>query len=101
VEQLGRKLLGGLLGTVAGGIGRALGHQAASSGLTFATTYAIGRVAQRYYAGGRNLDAQSLKATFTSLLEEARGLAPKYLGAIEQRARSIDTRNIASLIRDS
>jgi uncharacterized protein (DUF697 family) len=42
VEQLGRKLLGGLLGTVAGGIGRGLGHQAASSGLTFATTYAIG-----------------------------------------------------------
>jgi tellurite resistance protein/uncharacterized protein (DUF697 family) len=29
LEQYGRKLLGGLLGTIAGGIGRAIGHQAA------------------------------------------------------------------------
>jgi len=99
VEQLGRKLLGGLLGTVAGGIGRGLGHQAASSGLTFATTYAIGRVAQRYYSSGRTLDAQSLKATFASLLAEARGLAPGYRQQIEQTAGTIDARNIAALIR--
>jgi uncharacterized protein (DUF697 family)/tellurite resistance protein len=100
VEQLGRKLLGGLLGTVAGGIGRGLGHQAASSGLTFATTYAIGRVAQRYYSSGRTLDAQSLKATFASLLAEARGLAPGYRQQIEQTAGTIDVRNIAALIRE-
>ena len=50
VEQFGRKLLGGLLGGLGGGLGRSLGRQAASSGLSFATTYAIGRVAQRYYA---------------------------------------------------
>jgi len=99
VEQLGRKLLGGLLGTVAGGIGRGLGHQAASSGLTFATTYAIGRVAQGYYSSGRTLDAQSLKATFASLLAEARGLAPGYRQQIEQTAGTIDARNIAALIR--
>ncbi|MGB7737516.1 MAG: DUF533 domain-containing protein, partial [Steroidobacteraceae bacterium] len=77
VEQLGRKLLGGLLGGLGGGLGRSLGRQAASSGLTFATTYAIGRVAQRYYAGGRTLDSAALKQTFTSLLAEARGMAPK------------------------
>jgi len=99
VEQLGRKLLGGLLGTVAGGIGRGLGHQAASSGLTFATTYAIGRIAERYYAGGRTLDAQSLKSTFAALLEEARGLAPRDLGDIQRRAETIDTRSLASLVR--
>jgi uncharacterized protein (DUF697 family)/tellurite resistance protein len=100
IEQFGRKLLGGLLGSVAGGLGRGLGRQAASSGLTFATTYAIGRVAQRYYASGRTLDQQSLKATFAALLEEARGLAPRYAREIEQRAGSIDTRNLASLVRE-
>ncbi|HEX6572521.1 MAG TPA: DUF533 domain-containing protein, partial [Steroidobacteraceae bacterium] len=73
VEQFGRKLLGGLLGGLGGGLGRAVGRQAASSGLTFATTYAIGRVAQRFYAGGRTLDAQTLKQTFSALLAEARG----------------------------
>ena len=65
VEQFGRKLLGGLLGGLGGGIGRTVGRQAASSGLTFATTYAIGRVAQRYYAGGRTLDSATLKQTFS------------------------------------
>ena len=99
VEQLGRKVLGGLLGTIAGGLGRVVGHQFASSGLTFATTYAIGRVAQRYYSSGRTLDAQSLKATFASLLAEARGLAPGYRQQIEQTAGTIDARNIAALIR--
>ena len=56
LEQFGRKLLGGLLGSLGGGLGRTLGRQTASSGLTFATTYALGRVAQRYYADGRKLD---------------------------------------------
>ncbi len=99
VEQFGRKLLGGLLGGLGGGLGRVVGRQAASSGLTFATTYAIGRVAQRYYAGGRTLDAQSLKQTFSALLDEARGLAPKYQSEIQQASRTIDTRNLASLVK--
>jgi uncharacterized protein (DUF697 family)/uncharacterized tellurite resistance protein B-like protein len=99
VEQFGRKLLGGLLGGIGGGIGRTVGRQAASSGMSFATTYAIGRVAQRYYAGGRTLDTAALKETFTSLLAEARGLAPKYQSQIEHAAKTIDTRNLVSLVR--
>jgi len=99
LEQFGRKLLGGLLGGVGGGLGRTIGRQAASSGMTFATTYAIGRVAQRYYAGGRTLDAGTLKQTFTGLLDEARGLAPRYREQIEQKAATIDTRSLASLVK--
>lgn len=99
LEQFGRKLLGGLLGGIGGGLGRTVGRQAASSGLTFATTYALGRVAQRYYAGGRTLDAATLKQTFAGLLDEARGLAPRYQDEIARKAGSIDTRSLASLIR--
>ena len=99
LEQFGRKLLGGLLGGVGGGLGRAAGRQVASSGMTFATTYAIGRVAQRYYAGGRTLDAATLKQTFTGLVDEARGLAPRYRQQIEQQAATIDTRSLASLVK--
>jgi uncharacterized protein (DUF697 family)/tellurite resistance protein len=99
LEQFGRKLLGGLLGGVGGGIGRTVGRQVASSGMTFATTYAIGRVAQRYYAGGRTLDAGTLKQTFAGLLDEARGLAPRYRQQIEQKASTIDVRNLASLVK--
>jgi uncharacterized protein (DUF697 family)/tellurite resistance protein len=51
LEQAGRKLLGGLLGKVGGGLLRGLGNQAVSSGMSFASTYALGHVAKRYYAG--------------------------------------------------
>jgi len=101
LEQFGRKLLGGLLGGLGGGLGRGLGRQAASSGLTFATTYALGRVAQRYYAAGRTIDTATLKQTFASLLDEARGLAPRYREQIEQKAGTIDVRNLASLVRQA
>jgi uncharacterized protein (DUF697 family)/tellurite resistance protein len=101
LEQFGRKLLGGLLGGVGGGLGRTVGRQVASSGLTFATTYAIGRVAQRYFAGGRTLDAATLKATFSGLLEEARGMAPRYRQQIEEKAATIDTRSLAALVRQA
>ena len=99
IEQAGRKLLGGLLGSVGGGLGRYVGRQAASSGLAFATTYALGRLAQRYYAGGRTLDAATLRDTFASLLEEAKRLAPTYREQIEARAQTIDRREIAQLVR--
>jgi uncharacterized protein (DUF697 family)/tellurite resistance protein len=101
LEQFGRKLLGGVLGGLGGGLGRAVGRQAASSGLTFATTYALGRVAQRYYAAGRTMDTATLKQTFAGLLEEARGLAPRYREQIEQKASTIDTRSLAALVRQS
>jgi hypothetical protein len=67
--------------------------------MSFATTYALGRVAQRYYASGRNLDTAMLKDTFQSLMVEARGMAPQYRKQIEQQASSIDTRSLASLIK--
>jgi uncharacterized protein (DUF697 family)/tellurite resistance protein len=101
LEQFGRKLLGGVLGGLGGGLGRTLGRQAASSGLTFATTYALGRVAQRYYAAGRTMDTAALKQAFAGLLDEARGLAPRYREQIEQKASTIDTRSLAALVRQS
>lgn len=101
LEQFGRKLLGGVLGGLGGGLGRTVGRQAASSGLTFATTYALGRVAQRYYAAGRSMDTATLKQAFAGLLDEARGLAPRYREQIEQKASTIDTRSLAALVRQS
>jgi len=101
LEQFGRKLLGGLLGGIGGGLGRSIGRQAASSGMSFATTYALGRVAQHYYESGRSIDAATLKQAFVSMLEEAKGLAPRYHGQIEQMAGRIDTRSLASLIKSA
>jgi uncharacterized protein (DUF697 family) len=53
LEQFGRKLLGGLLGKVAGKTVGKLGGAATGMAFSFATTYALGQVAKRYYGGGR------------------------------------------------
>ena len=99
LEQFGRKLLGGLLGTVLGGLGRAAGRQTASSGMAFATTWALGQLAKQYYGGGRALDAGKLKAAFAPLFEQGQGLIGRYGGEIADRARTIDVRNLPALIR--
>jgi uncharacterized protein (DUF697 family)/tellurite resistance protein len=91
LEQFGRKLLGGIFG--------GLGRQVASSGMAFATTYALGRVAERYYASGRTMDTAMLKSAFTDLLAEAKGMAPQYRRQIEQTAGTIDVRSLASLVK--
>jgi uncharacterized protein (DUF697 family)/tellurite resistance protein len=99
LEQVGRKLLGGVLGSVLGGLGRTVGRQAASSGMSFASTYALGRLAERYYGGGRQMDTATIKSVFQELLVEAKVMAPRYSGAIEQRAATVDTGELLRLVR--
>ena len=98
LEQFARKLLGGVLGSVLGGVGHTLGRQAASSGMAFATTWAIGQLAKQYYGGGRTLDAARLKAAFTPLVEQGQSMIARYGPTIEERARSIDVRKLPQLI---
>lgn len=99
LEQAGRKLLGGLLGKVGGGMLRGLGNQAVSSGMSFASTYALGHVAKRYYAGGRTLSTQMLKDSFSNVVQEGKTLQTQYLPAIQEKARTLDTAKVLAMVR--
>jgi uncharacterized protein (DUF697 family)/tellurite resistance protein len=99
VEQVGRKILGGILGRIGGGLLGGLGRQATSSGLSFATTYALGQVAKDYYAGGRRLDSAQLRQSFDRMLGDAKALAQRYAGQIESKSRTIDPKQIVSMVR--
>lgn len=99
LEQAGRKLLGGLLGKVGGGMLGGLGRQAVSSGMSFATTYALGHVAKRYYAGGRVLSGQMLKDAYAGTLQQAQGLQAQYLPAMREQARTLDTGKLLAMVR--
>ncbi len=99
VEQLGRQLVGGVLGALGGGLLRGLGRQAVSTGMAFASTYALGQVAKRYYAGGRKLDAQALRETFQSMLAEARSIGQARAPDIAARAQTLDARQVVELVR--
>jgi uncharacterized protein (DUF697 family)/tellurite resistance protein len=99
VEQIGRKLVGGLLGKLAGGLGRAIGSAATGAGFSFASTYALGQVARRYYAGGRQLSGEMLREAFASMLGEAKSMQSRYLPQIEQRARTLDVREVLDSVK--
>ncbi len=99
VEGYARKLLGGLLGTVLGGVGRSVGKHAASSLMSFATTYALGHAARQYYAGGRRLSAVELRQLFGSLNSQAQTLYARYVPEIQRRAGEVNVRNLVPLLR--
>lgn len=101
LEQFGRKLLGGLLGTVGGGLGRMLGGAATGMAFSFASTYALGQLALRYYAGGRQMSTALLQETFQSLLEPARQLQTQYLPQIQQRASTLDAGKIMAMVKSA
>ncbi|HEX7769881.1 MAG TPA: hypothetical protein VF422_07615, partial [Dokdonella sp.] len=100
LEQAGRKLLGGLLGAIGGGLLRGVGRQAVSSGMSFASTWALGHVAQRYYAGGRTLSAQMLRDGFQQALGQARGMQDRYLPQMQDAARSLNPARVIELVRN-
>jgi len=98
VEQIGVKLVGSLFGGgLIGGLLGGLAGQSVSSGFSFATTYALGQLAVKYYAGGRTLSSQLLQETYQQLLNEAKGLQGQHVADIQQKARSID---VSQLLHD-
>ncbi|MBI4621973.1 MAG: TerB family tellurite resistance protein [Verrucomicrobia bacterium] len=99
VENIARKLIGGLAGQLLGGLGRGLGSVGTGTAFTFAATYALGQLAHRYYAGGRKMESAVLRDTYARLLLEGRGLFGQHAGAVEQRARSITPSEVMGLVR--
>lgn len=99
VEQFGRKLLGGLLGSVLGGLGRGVGSAGAGMAMSFATTYALGQLAVRYYGGGRQMSTQLLRETFQGLLGPARQLQGTLLPQIQERARTLNASQVLDMVR--
>ncbi len=101
LEQFGRKLLGGLLGKAAGKTFGQIGNAATGMAFSFATTYALGQAAKRYYAGGRVMNTAVLRDTFQNLLGPAKQMQSQYLPQIQQKAGTLDAGQIMALVRGS
>ncbi|HMA98977.1 MAG TPA: DUF533 domain-containing protein [Wenzhouxiangella sp.] len=99
VEQIGRKLIGGLLGKMAGRSVGKLGRTATGAAFSFATTYALGHVARRYYAGGRQMSTQLLKQTFDDQFGSAKTLQAQYAPQITQQAQSLNMTDVMSMAK--
>jgi len=91
IGQFTRGIAGRFLGGLAG--------QAAGSAFAFATTYALGQVARKYYASGRTLSGAQLKDVFSSMLAEGRSLQGRYTNDITQRSRQVNVADLLPLVR--
>jgi len=99
LEQFGRKLIGGVLGRIGGGLLGGAGSVTTGAAFSFASTYALGHVAKRYYAGGRSIDAAGLQQAFAQMLGQAKQLQANYAGQIAEQARSLDLTKLLSVIK--
>lgn len=95
-EGYAQRLMGGLAGGLAGRFIGGLVGEATGSAFAFASTYALGQVARRYYASGRTMTAAQLKDVFSSMVQEGRSMQGRYSGDIYQRARQVNVSEVLS-----
>jgi uncharacterized protein (DUF697 family)/tellurite resistance protein len=100
VENVARQILGGLAGRLLGGPGRLLVGTGTEAAFAFAGTYAIGQLANRYYAGGRKMESAVLRDTYARLLAEGKGLFGRHAGDVQSRARTLNPTDVINLVRN-
>lgn len=99
LEGFARRFVGHLLGRVSGGFLSGLGRSATGSAFTYASTTALGRLAQRYYAGGRTLSGTELKGMFSSLVDGSRNDAARDADAMRASAGNVKLSELSSLVK--
>jgi uncharacterized protein (DUF697 family)/tellurite resistance protein len=98
-EGFTRQLIGGFARRLGGSIVGGLVQEATGSAVAFASTYAIGQVARKYYASGRTLSAGQLKDVFSTMLANGRSMQGRYSGDILQRSRQVNLSELLPLAR--
>ena len=97
VEGFTRQLIGSFTQKLAGGFLGGLAGEATGSAFAFASTYALGQVARKYYASGRTLTTAQLKDVFTAMLDSGRSMQSRYSGDIVQQSRTVNLSDLLPL----
>jgi uncharacterized protein (DUF697 family)/tellurite resistance protein len=98
-EGFTRQLVGGFARRLGGGLLGGLVGEATGSAVAFASTYALGQAARRYYASGRTLSAAQMKDVFSTMLASGQSMQGRYSGDILQRSRQVNLTELLPLTR--
>jgi uncharacterized protein (DUF697 family)/tellurite resistance protein len=99
VEGFARKLIGGFGKKLGGKTAGKIANQATGSAFSFASTYAIGHVAEKYHSGGKRLAGPEMKSLYSSLSGQARSLYTQHLPAIQERSKTLNPASILAMVR--
>lgn len=94
MEGVAIKVLGGLAGGLLGGILGGAARIATGAAITFAATYALGHVAEQYYAQGRKLSTADLRTQFAKFQQEAHTIYPRVEQEIRSRAGTVNLQSL-------
>lgn len=99
VEGFARKLMGGFGKKLGGKTAGKIANQVTGSAFSFASTYAIGHVAEKYHQSGKRLAGPEMKSLFSKLSEQAKSLHAQHLPAIQERAKNLNPASILAMVR--
>ncbi len=99
LEGVAMKLIGGLVGGVLGGMVGEVSRIATGAVITFSATYALGHVAEQYYAQGRRISAADLRALFGRFQADAKTIYPRVEDQIRSQAGSLNIQNLLHGLR--
>lgn len=111
-QKLEGSALNSLLGTIAGGVGMRLAintlvkfvpflGSAFGAVSSFATTWALGKVVDQYFASGGKLEPDAMKTLFRRAVEDGKAAYKSAKGAVEERGRALEPelRRLAERLR--
>ncbi|MEN0020245.1 MAG: TerB family tellurite resistance protein [Planctomycetota bacterium] len=99
LENFARKAIGKFLKKTVGKTAGKMAYAATGPLMTFASTYAIGKVAKAYYAGGRTLSAVDLRAMFQQDLAKGKAAYAQYQPEIQRQASTLDPVRVLDMVR--
>lgn len=99
VEGFARKIMKNLTSKAIGKTAGKIASTATGSAFSFASTYAIGHLAEKYYSEGRTLLPQDRKPLLATLTQEGKTLHQTYLPEIQNRAKTLTPTAILSLVQ--
>jgi uncharacterized protein (DUF697 family)/tellurite resistance protein len=99
LEGVAMKLIGGLAGGLLGGLVGGASRIATGVLITFSATYALGHVADQYYAQGRRLSAADLRALFSRFQTDAKSIYPRVEEQIHRQAGSLNLQSLLAGLR--
>jgi len=99
VEGVVMNLVGGLARGLLGGLAAGATRVATGAVISFSATYALGHVADQYYAQGRRLSRNDLLALFDRFKQEAGTIYPQVQSQIQTRAGTLNLQSLLAGLR--
>lgn len=99
LEGVARHFLGGLFKKTAGKMAGNVADAAAGAAMSFASTYAIGRIAKAHYSSGRQMNTAALRELFQREAAGGKELYSRYAGQIADQARTLSPTAVMDVLR--